>query len=168
MFPRLQTLIVATPHRFRSQTVMMLDVDATFVEINGWGRYQKLMYFLLCIPTSIAGAAVISLSWTGFNMKYRSVCYPTECVVQSGNIEVILRSKAGKGRKPDILHMEPFTLSGISEKGVNKASVWSDVICLKCRMKLNVCLYPTFLETPLSQNDLCQMLRPGLYSAHEM
>ncbi|XP_043207091.1 organic cation transporter-like protein [Amphibalanus amphitrite] len=49
----------------------MLDVDATFVEINGWGRYQKLMYLLLCLPTSIAGAAVISLSWTGFNMKYR-------------------------------------------------------------------------------------------------
>ncbi|KAF0303185.1 Solute carrier family 22 member 3 [Amphibalanus amphitrite] len=60
-----------------NDSVTMLDVDATFVEINGWGRYQKLMYLLLCLPTSIAGAAVISLSWTGFNMKYR--CLVPSC-----------------------------------------------------------------------------------------
>ena len=50
-----------------------MDVDAILAEINGWGRYQKIMYWVLCLPSIVAGAAVVSLSWTAYNMEYRYI-----------------------------------------------------------------------------------------------
>ena len=49
----------------------MLDVDGILEEIGGWGRYQKRMYLILCLPSIVAGAAVVSLSWTAYGMEHR-------------------------------------------------------------------------------------------------
>ncbi|XP_037093856.1 organic cation transporter protein-like isoform X2 [Pollicipes pollicipes] len=54
-----------------------MEVDAIYHEIDGWGRYQKLMYFMLCLPSIVAGAAVVSLSWTAYDMPYR--CLVSGC-----------------------------------------------------------------------------------------
>ncbi|XP_043199199.1 organic cation transporter protein-like isoform X1 [Amphibalanus amphitrite] len=55
----------------------MLDVDGILEEIGGWGLYQKRMYLILCLPSIVAGAAVVSLSWTGYVMEHR--CLVPSC-----------------------------------------------------------------------------------------
>ena len=48
-----------------------MDVEEVLERINGWGRYQKVAYFLACLPPIFAAAVTVGFSWTGYINEHR-------------------------------------------------------------------------------------------------
>lgn len=55
----------------------MNKVDVALNTVNGWGRYNRLIYSLLCIPAVFTGIAGMIFVWTGYKMKFR--CFVPGC-----------------------------------------------------------------------------------------
>ena len=48
-----------------------MDVDEVLGWIDGWGRYQKAVYLLACLPPIFAATVTVGFSWTGYISDHR-------------------------------------------------------------------------------------------------
>ncbi|KAF0313896.1 Organic cation transporter-like protein [Amphibalanus amphitrite] len=54
-----------------------MDVEEVLERINGWGRYQKVVYLLACLTPIFAATITVGYSWTGYISDHR--CLVEEC-----------------------------------------------------------------------------------------